>query len=337
MIAPGLRDRGCSAESVRRPEPARRPPPGSLPSAPRLQSPLNPSRHSVPPDSELLLAEGTLRPGRNSRAHHPGRAAPAGAAPRLQDGQLPRMRMALLADIHGNAAALEAVLEHAAEHGADDVVCLGDIVGYGPAPNRCIELVRQHCSVVVSGNHDRAVISPELLAWFNWAARSALEWTAEHIAPANRAYLAALPVQFSRDGTLFCHGSPVDPDDYILSPYEARSQFAAFSEQLGFFGHTHVPAIYELKRTANAQARCRYREPYSRRPPRLDQSRRYLVNPGSVGQPRDSDHRAAYSLYDTATGLIRFYRVTYAVEEVQRAILANGLPPWLAERLELGL
>jgi diadenosine tetraphosphatase ApaH/serine/threonine PP2A family protein phosphatase len=241
---------------------------------------------------------------------------------------------AVISDIHGNLEALEAVLGDVPD-GTEEIYCLGDVIGYGASPNECCELVRSFEMPVISGNHDLAVTDLSTnLSWFNPVAAAAIEWTREQLAQDNAEFLRTRPRTLLSAGTLFVHGSVRNPDEYILNGAVARENLAILTAdypevQVCFFGHTHVKTIVPSPDG-----------PFSGSDDTLDLSSGgpYLVNPGSVGQPRDGDTFASYVLVEDAGGGIRItYRfVEYDVEKAQDKIRAAGLPGMLADRLALG-
>ena len=248
------------------------------------------------------------------------------------------MRYLILSDIHANLEAFRAVLAHAARKKRDGVLFLGDAVGYGAAPNQVIERLRGMGGLVkaVRGNHDRVVVDPEQgAAFFNSHARRAATWTAEMLTPANQRYLEALPPgpRNVEGGLGICHGSPADEDEYLFSETEAASAFSATAEHVSFFGHSHVPCMFEMSVMDDRKSLVGVLLRGSRVVIDLDPGRRYLINPGSVGQPRDRDPRAAYGMYDSSAGRFTLYRVSYDVEAARRRILTAGLPPILGDRL----
>lgn len=247
------------------------------------------------------------------------------------------MRYLILSDLHANWQALEAVVQAAAGH-YDQVLCLGDLVGYGGDPNLVVDWVREHCSSVVRGNHDKAStgVDQEELEWFNPVARQAALWTCSSLTAENAAYVSSLPQgPLEVSGFQLVHGSPFDEDEYVLNSEEAGQAFGYLESRLAFFGHTHVQGgfIWNHSRV----------EMIGRMPPRHDQSTleidsecAYLINPGSVGQPRDGDPRAAYVTYDTETHYVTFFRLAYDIARAQEKIREVGLPPILADRLSVG-
>ena len=245
------------------------------------------------------------------------------------------MRYLILSDLHANWEALEAVLNHAAGR-YDQAICCGDLVGYGGDPNLVVEYVRSHCAVVVRGNHDRACTGQEDLEWFNPVARAAAVWTQQNLSPGNASYVRDLPKgpAFVNDIEIL-HGSPCDEDEYVVEPDEAAEAFTYLQSRLAFFGHTHLQGgfIWNRERVetiAPVPPDC------DREVVDIDPGGGYLINPGSVGQPRDGDPRAAYVLYNTDAAVLSYCRVAYDVETTQRKIRQAGLPPLLAERLAVG-
>jgi diadenosine tetraphosphatase ApaH/serine/threonine PP2A family protein phosphatase len=240
------------------------------------------------------------------------------------------MITALISDIHGNLEALEAVLTELGRRRPDRVFCLGDIVGYGASPNECLNHVRERCSLVLLGNHDAAASGGPEAARFNIYARVAAEWTSKTLTRDNREYLQRLPLTSSQGSTFLVHASPACPRDweYLLDRFDAEPQFHYFEEPVCFIGHTHQPAIYMADPSG-----CKSL-PLSTSA--LDPTRRYIVNVGSVGQPRDHDPRACFLLHDESAGTIEYIRIAYDVEAAQAKIRAAQLPEVLAARLATG-
>jgi len=248
------------------------------------------------------------------------------------------VRYLVISDLHGNLEALRAVLAHAARKRRDAVLFLGDAVGYGAAPNQVTERLRHMGTTVIGvrGNHDRVVLDPDSGAvFFNPHARAAARWSAEVLTPVNRRYLEALPQgpKGVEDDLLICHGSPVDEDEYMFSESEAEEAFACVKESVTFFGHSHVPCMFERGVVDGHESLVGMLLRGSRVVIDLDPTRKYLINPGSVGQPRDRDPRAAYGMYDSEARRFTLYRVPYNVEGARKRILAAGLPNVLADRL----
>ncbi len=245
------------------------------------------------------------------------------------------MRALVLSDVHSNIEALATALESAAAAGYDRTLALGDLVGYGPDPNETVDAVRALPGLMgVRGNHDRVASGLGDAGEFNHAARAAALWTRASLSPGGREFLAGLPQgpRHFTDGALLCHGSPLDEDQYLLDAGQARRCFAALPFALCFYGHTHLPGAFVL------EGEHVHFEPAAgeRTVLALQPGRRYLVNPGSVGQPRDRDPRCGFAIYDEAARTVTFHRVAYAAEETRRKILAAGLPSWLGDRLLLG-
>ena len=245
------------------------------------------------------------------------------------------MRYLVLSDIHANMDAFDAVLAHA-EGRWDRAVVLGDLVGYGAEPNAAIDRVRSlQPEAVIRGNHDKAACGIDDGSQFNYVARVAAMWTGTQLTPANAAYLRGLPMgPLALDAlTEICHGAPFDEDHYIFDLADAHMALGASRHSLCLYGHTHLPAIFK-----------RVDEALEGAPPAGDRETvvplqrgvRYLVNVGSIGQPRDGDPRAGYGVLDDEARELRVFRVPYAVEKAQQKIIAAGLPASLANRLALG-
>ncbi len=247
------------------------------------------------------------------------------------------MRYLILSDIHGNWDALAAVQRHLRGMDFGAVLVLGDLVGYGADPDRVVSMVRRlpEPVYIVRGNHDRVVADLSLAEGFNLAAQEAVRWTAEHLEESNLRYLSNLPpgpIQVAEDVAI-CHGSPLDEDDYLLSSGLAGEVFRLFPSPVTFFGHTHIPTAFVLHPNDHEVEALRV----SKGAMTLDPERRFLLNPGSVGQPRDRDPRAAFMTYDSERREAEWHRVAYPVRRAQKRIVAAGLPPILAERLSLGV
>ncbi|OGO03505.1 MAG: hypothetical protein A2Y72_04685 [Chloroflexi bacterium RBG_13_53_26] len=242
------------------------------------------------------------------------------------------MRCAILADIHGNLAAFQAVLEDLHRRGAvDELWCLGDVVGYGPHPGECIRLLRQHAHLCVAGNHDWAAVGNIDTSYFNPEAAAACQWTAEHLTPDDIDYLRDLPLTLRQGDFTLVHGSPREPIwEYILSTWSAQENFACFDTRFCLIGHSHAPLFFELDQGGLCQ---------SRQLPgdlSLKEEKRLIINCGSVGQPRDGDPRASYAILDTEESIIYHYRIDYDISLTQQGMREAGLPPRLIDRLSLG-
>lgn len=246
------------------------------------------------------------------------------------------MRHLVLTDIHANLEALEACLADAALRRYDDVLVLGDVVGYGADPNAVVERVRGlEARALVRGNHDKVSCGLESADGFNTVARAAAYWTNETLTAENRAWVAALPrgpLAVDADVEI-CHGSPIDEDEYIFGSTEARVAFMAATRNICLFGHTHYPAVFQ---TLHGMVEVIRVIGAAETVVALTPGARYLVNPGSVGQPRDGDPRAAYAVVDTAAVTVEMIRVPYPIDAAQDKIRRSGLPDPLADRLAVG-
>lgn len=243
------------------------------------------------------------------------------------------MRIAVIADIHSNLEALQAVIGRIHALNVDETVCLGDIVGYNANPNECVDILRKDKILSVLGNHDACASGLEEPHRFNELARRAAFWTRAHLTEENRAFLMDLPRETSRHGCFLFHGSINDTNRYILSRHDARDNFQSLAGlpgglKLGLFGHTHVSTAFIDHSGALSEELSLDLS--------LSPGKRYLINPGSVGQPRDRDPRASFLVYDLDDRTVRSFRVEYDVKRCQDRILQAGLPPRLAERLEWG-
>jgi diadenosine tetraphosphatase ApaH/serine/threonine PP2A family protein phosphatase len=237
----------------------------------------------------------------------------------------------VLSDVHSNIEALDAVLAASEEAGCDRVVVLGDIVGYGPDPDGVIERLRERDAVTIAGNHDLAAIGAFDIRWFNEVATAAIEWTTEAMSTEGKDYLRSLVPTRDTEHGLLVHGSVRDPvSEYLLSAEEATASFDLAGFVVAFFGHTHLPTVFRRRPDGHVMGWV------------MDEGEeillvpgeRYMLNPGSVGQPRDRDPRAAFLVWegDRAIG----HRVAYPIETTARKIRAAGLPEWLAQRLSIG-
>ena len=246
------------------------------------------------------------------------------------------MRYAIISDIHANLEALEAVLADAQPQ-VDTIICLGDIVGYNASPHECLQRVRHVCSLVIAGNHDLAAAGVRPYHDFNQYAREAIDWTKRHLSPDEVHYLRQLPrtARFGSHG-LAAHGSPRDTDEYLFFPRQFLQTFAYLQHHFPevrycFVGHTHVPTIWqstpagEVSPTDVSSLRLT-----------LDPTCRYLINPGSVGQPRYGEPIPTYVVFDDHSLMLEFCFVSYDIATTQEKIYEAGLPPYLAERLTEG-
>ena len=243
------------------------------------------------------------------------------------------MRVAVLSDIHSNLAALEAVLADAEAAGADDFWCLGDTVGYGPQPRECLAVVRDRCSLTLAGNHDLGSTGAVSLVDFNPYAAAANRWTGTMLTPDDRDFLDSLPSLLTWKDVTLAHGSPREPVwEYVVSGPVAEANFATFATPCCFVGHSHLPFHCREPQDGDLPQLYRFTEEAE-----VDLSEgRFIVNPGSVGQPRDGDSRASYALFDMDRRCVVLRRVAYDIEETQQRIRYAGLPEQLAARLSLG-
>jgi predicted phosphodiesterase len=234
------------------------------------------------------------------------------------------MRIAVISDIHSNLEALTKALELIDAQPVDRIVCLGDIVGYGSDPNECIELVQRHCDIVLQGNHDAAVVDTSIADSFTPNARSAIHWTHSRISDANREYLGRLPAVNKDADVFYVHSSPCDPAawHYIFDAFDALSAFRCFSERLCFIGHSHVPDIFSSS---------------GRSVHTIENKGRFIINVGSVGQPRDGNPELSFGTFDTESWIYRNIRSPYNAELAAKKIFAAGLPPMLGQRLLQGI
>ncbi len=247
------------------------------------------------------------------------------------------LRYLVISDIHANLEALEKALVMARGRYAR-AVCLGDLVGYGPNPNEVIERVRELTALVIRGNHDKASAGIMEVEDFNPLARQAIFWTRQQLTPEHMEFLRALPTgPVTLNGFQISHGSPLDEDEYIFGPSEALPTLQSLTSQTVFFGHTHWQGGFILTPqgqfhsvpSASRGHGCTGRLP-------LEDGSRYLVNPGSVGQPRDGDRRAAFAILDEDKQQVEFYRTPYDLSATQVKMREAGLPEPLIRRLELG-
>ena len=242
------------------------------------------------------------------------------------------MRVAIVSDIHANRQALEAVLEHIRASDCEAVWCLGDVVGYGADPDACTDLVRAQADICLAGNHDLAVVGGLSVADFSEIARRAAEWTGEVISPETRAFLESLSSSDPDQEVSLYHASPRDPVwEYVLSPLQAQLAFDVQPRRISVVGHTHVALAFHRFDGEGATGETRHADD------ELDISEgHWLLNPGSVGQPRDGDPRAAWLELDTDAWTAIWRRVDYDIDGAAWAIRAARLPEALAERLSFG-
>jgi predicted phosphodiesterase len=252
------------------------------------------------------------------------------------------MRYAVLADIHANLTALQAVLNDIdIKGGVEGIWCLGDIVGYGPDPHECIELVRNKVSLCLAGNHDRAAEGKVNTADFNADAGAAALWTRRQLRTPEVEFLESLPLILEKDNVTLAHGSPRNPVwEYILSADTAEANFQVLQTDCCLVGHSHLPLFFEMEKNSSFPGIDRKMAVVKR--DMLDgclmemADKRAIINPGSVGQPRDNDPRASYAIYDPGNATFTLHRVPYDIGAVQLRMEEAGLPAHLIERLAYG-
>jgi predicted phosphodiesterase len=247
------------------------------------------------------------------------------------------MRYLILTDMHGNWDAMETILRKVRRKRFDASLVLGDLVGYGGAPNQVVDAIRRLPGKLfrVRGNHDKVVAGVDDGSGFNDAALAAARWTQKRLTASNLRYVRELPqgpVWIDQDLAI-CHGSPLDEDFYVFSEHDAFDIFRNFPPFVTFFGHTHIPSAFVLHREGVRAVLLRG----SKGRIRLQKGFRYLLNPGSVGQPRDRNPKAAYMTYDSERQVVYWHRIAYPTAVAQQRILRAGLPSVLAERLSYGV
>lgn len=233
------------------------------------------------------------------------------------------MRLAILSDIHSNLEALTKALEVVDSMGVDEVVCLGDVVGYGANPNECLEIIRGRCKTILLGNHDLAAVDLSQAEFFTHMARAAAEWTYRTLTADNKKFLRSLPYTANRPNMLLVHASPFEPEEwhYIISIFDALEAFKAFEERICFIGHSHVPGIF----SATGKAAT------------VKKDDRFIVNVGSIGQPRDGNPQLSFGVFETETWTYENIRADYDISGASARILEAGLPRGLADRLFVGV
>ena len=239
------------------------------------------------------------------------------------------MRYVIISDVHGNMEALKAVLKEISKERADALLFLGDSVGYGPEPNESVELLRKEADILLVGNHDHAVLGLTDIEYFNPYARAAIEWTKDVLTDDNREFLRGLPIVRTLEGILLVHSTPKEPEQwhYISNLWDAFVNFFAFKERVCLVGHSHYPVILEQDRKGEISV---YKDHAT-----LRQGCRYIINVGSVGQPRDGNPDAAYAVLTEDS--IEIKRVSYDIVSTQKKMRRAGLPDYLIDRLVRGL
>ncbi len=240
------------------------------------------------------------------------------------------MLVGIFSDVHGNLEALNEVLKRLKDFKVDYYLCLGDLVGYGANPNECVERVRELPGIVIAGNHDWAALGKTSIEYFNRVAKEAILWTREQLTREAKDFLSSLPLKVTYQPFLLVHSVPSDPESwrYIFTEEEAIREFDHFSTQVCLVGHSHEPLLIGLDRNESPTL---FKERIEFNP-----LNRYLINVGSVGQPRDGDPRACFATFDTEKRIFQLYRVDYNIRGAQEKILKADLPPFLAARLEQG-
>ncbi|MAB83265.1 MAG: hypothetical protein CMJ24_07500 [Phycisphaerae bacterium] len=253
-------------------------------------------------------------------------------------------RIGVVSDIHGNAIAFMAVLNELGRRGVDELYCLGDIVGYGPSPARCLDLALTYCDVLVRGNHDEAVFIESVQAKFNPIAWAAIEWTRKQLSDRDLDFLLHMKTTEITSSDITCtHDTPV-PDEtaYVLDLLTASEALAALSTGIGLVGHTHVPRIFTAPMDIIGHGFCPPEAveaiaPQDGEPVHLPTDHVALCNPGAVGQPRDSDPRASCAILDTEQRTFTVHRVDYDIRQTRADTIEAGLPAILGERLSQGI
>lgn len=241
------------------------------------------------------------------------------------------MKWAIISDVHANLAAFEAVLKAIEKDKPDKILMLGDVVGYGPDPDACVSLAKENVDFSILGNHDAAVSGLMDYSAFNMLAKKAVEWTNDHISEESKSYLSERPLVFEDECFIGVHGTPDAPSKwyYILSKSDALDAFDRFEKEICFIGHSHVPAIFEQDQQGKIDFVGASRM-------LLSPESRYIVNVGSVGQPRDKDPRAAYTIWDTESRDFQQHRVEYDVIKTQKKMIDAKFPGYLILRLQRG-
>jgi predicted phosphodiesterase len=245
------------------------------------------------------------------------------------------VRALVVSDLHSNAEALRAVMQRVRRKKFDTIICLGDFVGYGPQPNQVLDVMRTFRAPkqYIRGNHDRVAGGIDDGEGFNHAAKYAALWTRDRLSAPNRHFLAGLahgPVR--HESVMLCHGSPHDEDEYVFNEHHAAQVFQHHDAPVILYGHTHLPVVFSM----DPRGRVRGFSVRAEATVKLDPANRYLINPGSVGQPRDRNPQASFAIFDSSKMTVQFVRVEYDVEKTQLAILKAGLPRILADRLTHG-
>lgn len=240
------------------------------------------------------------------------------------------MKAAIISDIHGNLQALQRVIEHIDSRGITEIYCLGDIVGYGANPNECLAVVKDRCNTIIAGNHDWAVVGKSDILNFKNDAKKAIEWTSLRLSFEDRKFLAELTLMELKGDCTLVHATPKEPQMWHYLRYSSMlpGQFEALDNDICFIGHSHSPLIWD---DGNEK-----KIPKANEENAFDFEKKYIINVGSVGQPRDGDSRACYVMYDSEARTIEHVRLEYDVEKAADSIINSDLPGSLASRLYHG-
>ena len=241
------------------------------------------------------------------------------------------MRVALISDIHANLEALEAVLKDIESRRVDAIHCLGDVIGYGCNPRECLELVSRHCDIILQGNHESVMLGLLGYDHLNQLAKVSMNWTSNQITDQDLSIMEGFSMDARIEGAYLVHASPYQPDQwhYILSSSEAEAGLKCLPEPIGFFGHTHLPYTWSISKAGGCRSQVGHDFD-------ADPDNRYLVNVGSVGQPRDNDPRSCYVVYDSEEHEIRYHRVEYDIAATQEKMTAAETDKILINRLVVG-
>lgn len=241
------------------------------------------------------------------------------------------MRIALVSDIHGNLEALTAVLHDAESRQIDEIACLGDVIGYGADPAECLDLIESTCRIRLMGNHESAALGRMNDLAMNEIARRSMSWTREQLSDRHVALIESFEIERWIDNLHLVHASPFEPENwhYVLTPKAAAQAFEATEAFICFFGHSHLPTIFSIGE--DQKVRSRFGHDFQP----LEENR-YLVNVGSVGQPRDDDPRSSYVVYDTDTFDVYFHRIAYDFTVTQKKLAEANAPAMLIERIAIG-
>ncbi len=243
------------------------------------------------------------------------------------------MRYGIIADIHSNLEALNSALVVLKDKGVDEYICVGDVVGYGANPKDCLGIVRELCHIIVAGNHDQGATGLLNLDYFNPEAKDAVFWTKEQLSESELSYLKDLKLTQKKEDFLVVHATPLSPAewDYITSTFTAHQNFRGFEEKICFVGHSHIPIVFSMN---VHEDKCDYAFETK---VHIAVDQRYIINVGSVGQPRDGNPLASFAVYDTDASEVEVFRVGYDIETAKKKIIDAGLPRGLASRLGSGV